>query len=238
MRRMSLTLEHVKKTYRDPDGSAVPVLDVPAFSVAAGEHVALIGSSGSGKTTLLHVIAGIVTPDTGRVMVADGATQVPIDVASLGEADRDAFRGRSMGYVFQTHHLLHGFTAIDNVLLGMSFSGKRADRGLAEHLLAEVGLKDRLHYLPRKLSVGQQQRVAIARALANKPKLVLADEPTGALDASSAQQAIDLIRKLCAGVNASLLIVTHDRDIARQLGRVVDLAEINRAARGHIGRAA
>lgn len=235
---MALVLEQVRKAYRDPDGSAVPVLDVPAFSVAAAEQVALIGSSGSGKTTLLHVTAGIVAPDTGKVLVTDGRTNMPIDVAKLGEAARDAFRGRSLGYVFQTHHLLHGFTAIDNVLLGMSFSGKSADRAWAEHLLAEVGLKDRLNYLPRKLSVGQQQRVAIARALANRPKLVLADEPTGALDSVNAQQALDLIRKLCSEVNASLLIVTHDTAIASQLSRVVDLSEINRAARNYKGRAA
>lgn len=234
---MALALEQVRKTYRDPDSSLVPVLDVPSFAVGAGEHVALIGSSGSGKTTLLHTIAGIVTPDSGRVLVTDGATNVQVDVASLGEADRDAFRGRSMGYVFQTHHLLHGFSALDNVLLGMSFSSKSADRQWAEHLLAEVGMSDRLHYLPRKLSVGQQQRVAIARALANRPKLVLADEPTGALDSSTAQQAMDLIRKLSSEVNASLLVVTHDRAIASQLSRVVDLADINRAARTH-GRAA
>jgi putative ABC transport system ATP-binding protein len=234
---MSLTLEQVKKVYRDPDGSAVPVLDVPAFAVEPGEQVALIGSSGSGKTTLLHTIAGIVTPDSGRVLVTDGQTNVPVDVAALGEADRDAFRGRSMGYVFQTHHLLQGYTALENVLLGMSFSGKAADKQWAEHLLVEVGMKERLNYLPRKLSVGQQQRVAIARALANRPRLVLADEPTGALDSSTAQVAIDLIRKLCSEVSSSLLVVTHDRAIAGQLSRVVDLAEINRAARTH-GRAA
>jgi ABC-type lipoprotein export system ATPase subunit len=139
----------------------------------------------------------------------------------------DEFRGRNIGYIFQTHHLLPGFTALENVLLGMSFTGRPHDRHWAEHLLGEVALSDRLHYRPQKLSVGQQQRVAVARALASRPKLVLADEPTGALDAANAQQVLDLIRKLCSDVGASLLLVSHDLDIARQLPRVLVLSEIN-----------
>ena len=112
----------------------------------------------------------------------------------------------------------------------MSFTGRPADRPWANHLLNEVGLSDRLHYKPAKLSVGQQQRVAVARALANRPTLVLADEPTGALDEKNAQQVLELIRKLCAEVNAALLIVTHDLGIARQLPRTLTLSELNRAA--------
>jgi len=139
------------------------------------------------------------------------------------------FRGRSIGYIFQTHHLLPGFTALENVLLGMSFTGRPHDPAWAKHLLGEVGLSDRLHYKPQKLSVGQQQRVAVARALANRPNLVLADEPTGALDSRNAQQVLDLIRKLCSEIKATLLLVTHDLDIARQLSRTLTLSEINRA---------
>ena len=141
------------------------------------EQVALIGSSGSGKTTLLHLIAGILAPDSGSIVfkIPDEGT---MDIAKMSEAHRDVFRGRHIGYIFQTHHLLSGFTALENVLLGMSFTGRRPDRAWARHLLVEVGLADRLNYKPEKLSVGQQQRVAVARALANKPKLVLADEPT------------------------------------------------------------
>src|SRR5205814_3333873 len=111
-------------------------------------------------------------------------------------------------YIFQTHHLLPGFTALENVLLGMSFTGRASDPNWARHLLTEVGLGDRLHYKPQKLSVGQQQRVAVARALANRPRLVLADEPTGALDAQNAKQVLELIRALCREVNAALLLVT------------------------------
>jgi putative ABC transport system ATP-binding protein len=132
-----------------------------------------------------------------------------------------------MGYIFQTHHLLPGFTALENVLLGMSFTGRKHDVAWARHLLEQVGLKERLDYRPAKLSVGQQQRVAVARALANRPQLVLADEPTGALDTKNAQQVLDLVRQLCREVNASLMIVTHDPSIAKQLPKTVSLAELN-----------
>ena len=224
----------------------MPVIDIEQFSLADGEQVALVGTSGSGKTTLLHLIAGILSPDSGKILFGapkdtsdkmlnyagpsarvDGAA----DIARLSEAQRDIFRGRHIGYIFQTHHLLAGFTALENVLLGMSFTGRKTDPKWATHLLNEVGLAQRLHYKPGKLSVGQQQRVAVARALANRPNLVLADEPTGALDAANAQQVLELIRKLCNEVGASLLLVSHDPAITAQFPRVVTLAELNTAAR-------
>jgi len=220
---MSLRIENLKKRYVAPDGSAVPVIDVESFDLADGEQVALVGGSGTGKTTLLHLIAGILTPDSGRIVISG------VDVAQLAEAQRDVFRGHSIGYVFQTHHLLGGFTALENVLLGMSFTGRPHDPNWARHLLEEVGLSDRLNYKPEKLSVGQQQRVAVARALANRPKLVLADEPTGALDPRNAQSVLELIRKLCSEVGASLLLVSHDPAISSRLSRAVSLAELNRA---------
>jgi putative ABC transport system ATP-binding protein len=255
---MALHLHELKKTFVSPDGTAVPVIDVESFSLGGGEHVALVGGSGTGKTTLLHLIAGILTPDSGRIIfdLSDGATgQTPgappptpgaqvlpyrpravppsangaVDITALGEAQRDVFRGKYVGYIFQTHHLLPGFTALENVLLGMSFTGRRQDPAWAKHLLTEVGMSDRLDYKPAKLSVGQQQRVAVARALANRPKLVLADEPTGALDPKNAQAVLELIRRLCAEVGASLLLVSHDPEITRQLPRAVKLAELNRA---------
>jgi putative ABC transport system ATP-binding protein len=220
---MALRLERLTKRYFAPDGSVVPVIDVESFDLADGEQVALVGGSGTGKTTLLHLIAGILAPDGGRIVVNG------VDVAALSEAERDVFRGRTIGYVFQTHHLLPGFTALENVLLGMSFTGRPHDPKWARHLLEEVGLSDRLNYKPEKLSVGQQQRVAVARALANRPKLVLADEPTGALDPRNAQSVLELIRKLCSEVGASLLLVSHDPAISSQLSRAVSLAELNRA---------
>jgi ABC-type lipoprotein export system ATPase subunit len=241
-----MELIELKMRYVGPDGSVVPVIDIGHFALHDGEQMALVGSSGSGKTTLLHMIAGILTPDSGKILYgsdgrAEGANgagdtidyrgQTPINLTALSEADRDVFRGANIGYIFQTHHLLPGFTALENVLLGMSFTGRAADPAWAKHLLEEVGLAQRLHYKPEKLSVGQQQRVAVARALANRPKLVLADEPTGALDPASAQQVLDLIRKLCDEVKASLLIVSHDPHITQQLPRVVSLKELNRASR-------
>src|SRR5215831_19470857 len=154
---MAVMLQNLAKRYVGPDGSVVPVVGVESFALADGEQVALIGSSGSGKTTLLHLIAGILTPDSGRILFEFNETG-SVDVAALSEADRDVFRGRYIGYIFQTHHLLPGFTALENVLLGMSFTGRKHDPNWAKHLLTEVGLSHRLHYKPEKLSVGQQQR--------------------------------------------------------------------------------
>ena len=211
-----------------PDGTTVPVIAVESLDVDDGEQIALIGSSGSGKTTLLHLIAGILTPDSGSILYRSGGKT--IDLAKLAEAHRDIFRGQNIGYIFQTHHLLPGFTAMENVLLGMTFTGKAHDPAWAKHLLTEVGLADRLNYRPSKLSVGQQQRVAVARALANRPRLVLADEPTGALDPKSAQIVLDLIRKLCSEVNAALLLVTHDMEIAGKFPRKITLSELNTAS--------
>jgi ABC-type lipoprotein export system ATPase subunit len=228
---MALHLHELSKRYVAPDGSAVPVIDVPRFDLADGEQVALVGGSGTGKTTLLHLIAGILTPDAGRIVYdhLNGEASAT-DITRLNESQRDVFRGRYVGYIFQTHHLLPGFTALENVLLGMSFTGRAHDPAWAKHLLAEVGLTERLHYKPEKLSVGQQQRVAVARALANRPRLVLADEPTGALDPKNAQAVLELIRALCNEVGASLLLVSHDPQITAQLPRVVSLAELNRAS--------
>jgi ABC-type lipoprotein export system ATPase subunit len=234
--RVAIRLHNLRKKYVGPDGSAVPVIDVREFEVLNGQQFALVGSSGSGKTTLLNLIAGILAPDGGEILFDTPDGQV--DLATLSEADRDAFRGRNIGFVFQTHHLLPGFTALENVLLGMSFTGRSADPAWAKHLLTEVGLGDRLNYRPAKLSVGQQQRVAIARALANRPRLVLADEPTGSLDADSAQQALKLIQQLSDEVKASLILVSHDPAITGQFSSVVKLTELNRAAKGAVSPAA
>jgi ABC-type lipoprotein export system ATPase subunit len=225
---MAVELRALKKQYVGPDGSIVPVIDVPKLLLGDGEQVALVGGSGSGKTTLLHLVSGILAPDSGQVLFQSAGSEV--DLSQLNEADRDVFRGRYIGYIFQTHHLLPGFTALENVLLGMSFSGRPAEPAWARELLAAVGLSERLNYKPARLSVGQQQRVAVARALANRPRVVLADEPTGALDVRNAQQVLELIRKLCAEIQATLVMVTHDPAISGQFPRVLSLAEINRAA--------
>ncbi|MGE0431660.1 MAG: ABC transporter ATP-binding protein [Planctomycetota bacterium] len=219
-----LTLRDLKKSWRAPDGEITNVIHVPEFSLDAGEQIAMRGESGTGKTTLLHLIAGILVPDSGEIIV-DGQT-----VSALSEAGRDQLRAKRIGYIFQTFNLLHAYSALENVTLAMSFGGK-VDTAYARELLVKVGLGERLHHRPPQLSVGQQQRVAVARALANRPSLVLADEPTGNLDHHRAGEAMTLIRELCSENNAALLLVTHDRTMLDRFERVVDLAAINVAAR-------
>jgi len=218
---MSLSLKDVRKSYREPDGTLLPILNVRSFDLAAGEQVALIGPSGGGKTTLLNVIAGITIPDFGSVTI-DGT-----DIARLHEVRRDRFRAQKIGFVFQTFNLLKAFSALENVLLGMSFSGKGADRNRAEELLGLVGLTHRLHHRPSQLSVGEQQRVAVARSLANRPSLLLADEPTANVDVANQATILKLIRDACTEYGISLLMVTHSLDVAEQFGRVEKLTEFN-----------
>ena len=217
-----LDVRDLRKAFRAPDGETITIVDVPAFGLDEGAHVALRGSSGSGKTTLLHLIAGILQADGGQIRI-DGR-----DMAALPEAGRDALRAERLGYIFQTFNLLQAFTALENVLLGMMF-GRGADVARATALLTRVGLGDRLHYRPRQLSVGQQQRVAVARALANHPRIVLADEPTGNLDLRHAREALGLIRDTCREQGAALLLVSHDEQVLAGFDTVVDLASINRA---------
>jgi len=218
-----LEIADLRKSFVSPDGERSLVVDVPQFVLHEGEQVALQGSSGSGKTTFLNLIAGILQADCGRV-VLNGQ-----NIAALPEAARDRVRAENLGYVFQTFNLLQGFTALENTALGMMF-GRGADYARARELLERVGLKDRIAYRPRQLSVGQQQRVAVARALANRPKLVLADEPTGNLDQRSAKEALALVREVCHESGAALLLVSHDRDVLARFENVKQMAEINRAA--------
>lgn len=221
-RFVSLVLKDVRKSYREPDGRALPILNIAEFALQTGEQAALLGQSGGGKTTLLNVIAGITMPDSGLVKIDE------IDVTRLHEAGRDRLRAQKIGFVFQTFNLLPAFTALENVLLGMSFSGKRIDRRRAEELLGKVGLAHRLHHRPTKMSVGEQQRVAVARALANKPSLLLADEPTANVDVKNQQTILDLICGVCRENNVSLLMVTHSLEVAGRFARVDKLQDFNR----------
>ena len=216
-----LQLKNVKKSYTEPDGGQLPILDIPLFEVKNAEQMALVGKSGCGKTTLLHTIAGITRADCGEIKI-DG-----IDIANLSEAGVDKVRADKIGYVFQTFNLLPGFTAIENVLLGMTFARNRKDPARAHHLLDRVGLSHRATHKPTALSVGEQQRVAVARALANRPSLLLADEPTANIDPRNQQKIVDLIRDTCREENVSLIIVTHSIEVARQFERVDKLEEIN-----------
>lgn len=218
-----LQLDHLVKSFRLPDGKQLTVLDIPSFSIAAGEQVILLGESGGGKTTLLHCIAGIMQPTSGTITL-DG-----VDLTRLSEAGRDRMRAAKIGYVFQTFNLLPGFTALENVRLGMTFGDGKHDIDRARSLLSRVGLGDREHHRPAQLSVGQQQRVAVARALANRPKLLLADEPTANIDPENQQRIIDLIRETCREEQVALLMVTHSLHVAEQFSRVDRLETLNRA---------
>jgi putative ABC transport system ATP-binding protein len=221
-----LTITDLRKSFPSPEagGQPVEIVRVARFELAAGQQLALRGESGSGKTTFLHLIAGLLAADAGRIDL-DG-----VNVAALGEAARDRLRAERIGYIFQTFNLLQGYTVLENVLLGMSFGGGRMDRGRAAALLERVGLGARRHHFPRQLSTGQQQRVAVARALANRPRLVLADEPTGNLDRRRGQEALALIREACAEAGAALLLVSHDPDVLGQFTYVRDFADLNRPA--------
>jgi len=219
-----LAVENVKKAFDEPGGSRLPILDVEELHLGVGEQAVLLGRSGCGKTTLLHVVAGISTPDSGEVRI-DG-----LDITRLHEAERDRFRAETLGYIFQSFNLLPGFTALENVMLGMAFGRGRRDAGRARGLLQRVGLGQRERHRPSQLSVGEQQRVAVARALANRPRLLLADEPTASVDAKNQQQVIDLIRETCEEEEIALLLVTHAPEVAAQFERAVYLENLNKVA--------
>lgn len=215
-----LRVEGLRKSFVTPDGERRQVVHVPSFSVPAGGEVALRGESGSGKTTFLNLIAGIVKADAGSIRIAG------VELTALRESRRDRLRATTLGCVYQTFNLLQGYTCLENVLLAMAF-GQGRDRDRAVALLERVGLSHRLHYKPRQLSIGQQQRVAVARALSNRPKLVLADEPTGNLDAANARSTLALLREACAEEGAALLLVSHDRDVLNAFPEVTDFASLN-----------
>lgn len=215
-----LEISGLRKSYRTPEGDTRTVVSIPHFAMEPGMQLGLKGGSGSGKTTFLNLIAGIVKPDAGAV-VLDG-----VELGSLGESRRDRLRATTLGCVYQSFNLLQGYTCLENVLLAMSFGAVR-DRDLAVSLLGRVGLSHRLAYYPRQLSVGQQQRVAVARALANRPKLVLADEPTGNLDETLAQETLALLRETCTEQGAALLLVSHAREILAQFAQVLDFKQLN-----------
>ncbi len=218
-----LDVTQLRKSFLSPEGEKVEIVNVERFALAAGEQLALRGESGSGKTTFLHLVAGILAADGGRVAL-DGT-----EMTALGEAGRDRLRAEKIGYIFQTFNLLQGYTVLENVVLGMSFGPRGADRKHAKEMLERVGLGHRLDHFPAQLSTGQQQRVAVARALANRPKLVLADEPTGNLDHKRAREALALIREVCRENGAALLLVSHDEEVLRQFELRRDFAEINGA---------
>jgi putative ABC transport system ATP-binding protein len=202
-----IELHGVSKTV--PSGSGtLTILHPMDLVVPARQVVAITGPSGSGKSTLLGLIAGLDSPTTGRIII-DGT-----EITSLDEDALARLRGRRIGFVFQFFHLLPSLTALENVLIPMEIAGVRSPRARATELLAEVGLSERGHHYPSQLSGGEQQRVAIARALSNEPPLLLADEPTGNLDSTTGRHVIDLLLAVNRSRGTTLVLVTHDPELA------------------------
>jgi putative ABC transport system ATP-binding protein len=199
------------------DASELTILKDISLSVMPGEAVAIVGASGSGKSTLLGLLAGLDTPSSGAVRL-DGA-----DLFALDEDGRAALRKRLVGFVFQSFQLLPALNALENVMLPLELAGEPGAEGQAREMLARVGLSERLRHYPKTLSGGEQQRVALARAFVTKPKLLLADEPTGNLDAATGAGVIDLMFRLNAESGTTLLLVTHDEAIAARCARKIRL---------------
>ena len=205
-------------------GNDASVLQLDRFELAEGRDLLIVGPSGCGKTTLLHLIAGLLVPSAGRVVV-DGQ-----DLAALSPAARDRFRGRRIGIVLQQFHLLPTITAMQNLLVAQSIAGLPVDRGAATSVLNALGIDERLDAFPHQLSVGQQQRVAIARALVNRPRLVLADEPTSNLDDAAAAAVIDLLLSATQRQGATLVVATHDSRLKSRIATELALSRAPVAA--------
>ena len=198
-------------------------LSLPEFTVDSGQALAITGPSGCGKSTLLNLISGLRRPDRGSVTV------LGTDVAALKPAETDRFRGSNLGFIHQSFHLLDAFSALENVLLGLRFGGAvdhKLWKGRAQDLLKRVGLGHRLNARPSSMSVGERQRVAIARALANDPKLLLADEPTGALDPKTAEDVFALLLEVAREHGCALLLVTHDHALAARMPANFDASHL------------
>ncbi len=211
-----LQVQQVTKTYRNGT-HALTVLDDVSFSITAGATCCIVGPSGSGKTTLLGLCAGLDRPSSGSV-IFDG-----MRLNDLNEDELAAVRSRSVGFVFQTFQLIPTLTALENVMVPVELQGNTEAHERAAGLLQQVGLQDRLHHYPTQLSGGEQQRVALARAFVNRPKILFADEPTGNLDEETGQTIIPLLFDLNRSAGTTLVLVTHDFELAQQTQRVIRL---------------
>jgi putative ABC transport system ATP-binding protein len=202
-----IELRGVSKTVQSGD-RPLTILHPLDYTIPSGQFVAVVGPSGSGKSTLLGLLAGLDSPTTGTILIDS------VDITTLSEDGLARLRGEKIGFVFQFFHLVPSLTAFENVLIPMEIAGRRDANARARQLLGEVELTDRAHHYPSQLSGGEQQRIAIARALANDPPIVLADEPTGNLDSSTGRHIMDLLLNVRRARNATLVLVTHDAELA------------------------
>ncbi len=211
-------MEHVTKIYGSGD-TRVWALDDVNLTVQKGESLAVVGASGSGKSTLLHVMGGVDTVTNGKVIVDDR------DITTLKDEEMSVFRRRKIGFVFQSYHLIPVLTVEENIQMPILLDHKKPDREYIDHVIEMLGLKDRRKHLPNQLSGGQQQRTAIARALANRPSLILADEPTGALDSTNGNEVMALLQDSVKKLNQTLVLITHNIDLAREADRIVRITD-------------
>ena len=211
-------MEHVTKIYGEGN-TRVWALDDVNLTVNKGEIVAVVGASGSGKSTLLQVMGGVDTPNEGNVIV-DGK-----DITRLTDEEMSVFRRRKIGFVFQAYHLIPVLTVEENIKMPILLDHRKPDRDYIDHIIEMLGLKDRRKHLPNQLSGGQQQRAAIARALANRPALILADEPTGALDSKNGNEVITLLQDSVKKLDQTLVLITHNIDLAREADRIVRITD-------------
>jgi len=216
-----LEARDVTKTYRGVDGGTVNVLNGTNLQVARGEMVAIVGASGAGKSTLLHVLGALDRPSRGYVIL-DGEP-----IAERSDEQLAALRNRKVGFVFQFHHLLREFSALENVMMPLRIggAGTKEARSRAEELLARMGLSGRMHHRPSELSGGEQQRAAVARALCVDPAVLLADEPSGNLDHSNAERLHDLFAELARDLEIGMVVVTHNRSLAQRADRALLLED-------------
>ncbi len=211
-----LSVENLTKTYRSGERTLTVLRDI-SFSIQGGSTCAIVGPSGSGKTTLLGLCAGLDRPTAGSVHLNQ------IELNPLSEDDLAAVRNQYVGFVFQTFQLIPTLTAIENVMVPVELRGQNQVRSSAVELLDQVGLSDRLHHYPAQLSGGEQQRVALARAFINQPRILFADEPTGNLDGETSERIVHLLFELNQAFGTTLIVVTHDLDLAQRTQRVLRL---------------
>ena len=224
-----LRVEHLSKIY-GKDENKVHALNDVSFSIKKGDCVAIIGPSGSGKSTLLHILGGVDTPTEGKVFV-DG-----IDVYAQNEEQLAIFRRRQVGLIYQFYNLIPVLDVSENITLPVLLDGREVNEKRLQELLRVLGLQDRKNYLPNQLSGGQQQRVSIGRALINAPALVLADEPTGNLDSKNSREIVELLKYSNKTYGQTLIIITHDENIALQADRIIAIEDGSIARDEVIGR--